>query len=96
MIENIFKEIENHLQLINNIKQDDKFFANNSISFADCNAPAFFSMLKEFEIHFNKVILKPDGIKVYEKTLEDHENLSREYKRYGYEIRTWIANKLLA
>ena len=96
MIENIFKEIENHLQLINNIKQDDKFFANNSISFADCNAPAFFSMLKEFEIHFNKVILKPDGIKVYEKTLEDQENLSREYKRYGYEIRTWIANKLLA
>jgi len=56
----------------------------------------FFSMLKEFEIHFNKVILKPDEIKVYEKTLEDHETLSREYKRYGYEIRTWIANKLLA
>lgn len=96
MIENIFKEIEYHLQLINNIKQEDKYFANNAISFADCNTPAFFSMLKEFEIHFNKVILKPDGIKVYEKTLEDHENLSREYKRYGYEIRTWIANKLLA
>jgi hypothetical protein len=82
--------------LINNIKQEDKFLANNSISFADCNTPAFFTMLKEFEIHFNKVILKPDGIKDYEKTIENQENLSREYKRYGFEIRTWIANKLLA
>ena len=55
MIENIFKEIENHLQLINNISKEDKYLASdNEVSLADCNTPAFFSMLKEFEIHFNK------------------------------------------
>ena len=70
--------------------------AHNEVSLADCNAPAFFSMLKEFEIHFNKEVLRPSEIKLYEKNLQDHESLLREYKRYGFEIRTWIANKLLA
>ena len=96
MIENIFKEIENHLLLINNISKEDKFLAHNEVSLADCNAPAFFSMLKEFEIHFNKEVLRPSEIKLYEQNLQDHESLLREYKRYGFEIRTWIANKLLA
>ena len=53
-------------------------------------------MLKEFEIHFNKEVLRPSEIKLYEKNLQDHESLLREYKRYGFEIRTWITNKLLA
>ena len=96
MIENIFKEIENHLLLINNISKEDKFLAHNEVSLADCNTPAFFSMLKEFEIHFNKEVLRPSEIKLYEKNLQDHDSLLREYKRYGFEIRTWIANKLLA
>ena len=96
MIENIFKEIENHLQLINDIRKENKYLASNSVSLSDCNTPAFFSMLKEFEIHFNKQVVRPNTIKTYESMIEDHENLYKEYKRYGFEIRTWIANKLLA
>tara|TARA_B100000927_G_scaffold17212_1_gene13330 strand:+ start:715 stop:1359 length:645 start_codon:yes stop_codon:yes gene_type:complete len=96
MIENIFKEIENHLQLINDVRKENKYLASNSVSLSDCNTPAFFSMLKEFEIHFNKQVVRPNTIKTYESMIEDHENLYKEYKRYGFEIRTWIANKLLA
>jgi len=96
MIENIFKEIENHLLLINNIKKEEKYLASNEVSLADCNAPAFFSMLKEFEIHFNKEVIKPNEIRIYEENLQMHKNLYKEYKRYGFEIRTWIANKLLS
>ena len=96
MIENIFKEIENHLQLINDVRKVNKYLASNSVSLSDCNTPAFFSMLKEFEIHFNKQVVRPNTIKTYESMIEDHENLYKEYKRYGFEIRTWIANKLLA
>ena len=95
MIENIFKEIDKHLQLINDIRKEDRYLASDSVSLSDCNTPAFFSMLKEFEIHFNKQAMRPDAIKTYESTIEDHENLYKEYKRYGFEIRTWIANKLL-
>ena len=96
MIENIFKEIENHLQLINNIRKEEKYLASNEVSLADCNTPAFFSMLKEFEIHFNKEVMKPNEIRIYEENLQMHKNLYKEYKRYGFEIRTWIANKLLS
>ena len=96
MIENIYKEIENHLQLINDVRKVNKYLASNSVSLSDCNTPAFFSMLKEFEIHFNKQVVRPNTIKTYESMIEDHENLYKEYKRYGFEIRTWIANKLLA
>ena len=96
MIENIFKEIKNHLQLINDVRKENKYLASNSVSLSDCNTPAFFSMLKEFEIHFNKQVVRPNTIKTYESMIEDHENLYKEYKRYGFEIRTWIANKLLA
>lgn len=96
MIKNIFKEIENHLQLINNIRKEEKYLASNEVSLADCNTPAFFSMLKEFEIHFNKEVIKPNEIRIYEENLQMHKNLYKEYKRYGFEIRTWIANKLLS
>ncbi len=96
MIENIFKEIENHLLLINNIRKEEKYLASNEVSLADCNTPAFFSMLKEFEIHFNKEVMKPNEIRIYEENLQMHKNLYKEYKRYGFEIRTWIANKLLS
>lgn len=96
MIENIFKEIENHLLLINNIRKEEKYLASNEVSLADCNTPAFFSMLKEFEIHFNKEVIKPNEIRIYEENLQMHKNLYKEYKRYGFEIRTWIANKLLS
>jgi len=96
MIENIFKEIENHLLLINNIRKEEKYLASNEVSLADCNTPAFFSMLKEFEIHFNKEVVKPKEIRIYEENLQMHKNLYKEYKRYGFEIRTWIANKLLS
>lgn len=96
MIENIFKEIENHLLLINNIRKEEKYLASHEVSLADCNAPAFFSMLKEFEIHFNKEVIKPNEIRIYEENLQMHKNLYKEYKRYGFEIRTWIANKLLS
>lgn len=96
MIENIFKEIENHLLLINNIRKEEKYLAFNEVSLADCNTPAFFSMLKEFEIHFNKEVVKPKEIRIYEENLQMHKNLYKEYKRYGFEIRTWIANKLLS
>ena len=95
MIENIFKEIENHLQLINDIRKENRYLASDTISLSDCNMPAFFSMLKEFEIHFNRQAKRPQEIKNYESNIEDHENLFKEYKRYGFEIRTWIANKLL-
>ena len=96
MIESIFKEIESHLQLINNIRKKEKYLAFNEVSLADCNTPAFFSMLKEFEIHFNKEVVKPKEIRIYEENLQMHKNLYKEYKRYGFEIRTWIANKLLS
>jgi len=96
MIESIFKEIESHLQLINNIRKKEKYLAFNEVSLADCNTPAFFSMLKEFEIHFNKEVVKPKEIRIYEENLQIHKNLYKEYKRYGFEIRTWIANKLLS
>ncbi len=95
MIENIFKEIENHLQLINEIRKKNRYLASDSISLSDCNTPAFFAMLKEFEIHFNRQAMRPEEIKNYESIIEDHKNLFKEYKRYGFEIRTWIANKLL-
>jgi len=95
MIENIFQEIENHLQLINDIRKENRYLASDTVSLSYCNMPAFFSMLKEFEIHFNKQVQRPEEIKNYESTIEDHENLFKEYKRYGFEIRTWIANKLL-
>ena len=39
--------------------------------------------------------MRPEEIKNYESIIEDHKNLYKEYKRYGFEIRTWIANKLL-
>ena len=96
MIENIFKEIENHLLLINNIRKEEKYLASNEVSLAECNTLAFFSMLKEFEIHFNKEVIKPNEIRIYEENLQMHKNLYKEYKRYGFEIRTWIANKLLS
>jgi len=96
MIENIFKEIENHLEMINDIRKKEKYLASDKVSLADCNTPAFFSMLKEFEIHFNREVIKPNEIKIYEDCLQTHKNLFKEYKRYGFEIRTWIANKLLS
>ena len=96
MIDNIFKEIENNLKLIFQIKGSNLYLANSSISLADCNTPAFFSMLKEFEKHFNKEVEKNDNFVEYEKTLLSDKVLLKEYKRYGFEIRNWIANKLLA
>ena len=95
MIENIFKEIESHLLLIDDLRKENRYLASDSVSFSDCNTPAFFSMLKEFEIHFNRQAMRPEEIKNYESIIEDHKNLFKEYKRYGFEIRTWIANKLL-
>ena len=96
MIDNIFKEIESNLKLIFQIKGSNLYLANSSISLADCNAPAFFSMLKEFEKHFNKDVEKTDNFVEYEKTLLSDKVLLKEYKRYGFEIRNWISNKLLA
>ena len=96
MIDNIFKEIENNLKLIFQIKGSNLYLANSSISLADCNTPAFFSMLKEFEKHFNKEVEKTDSFVEYEKALFLDKVLLKEYKRYGFEIRNWIANKLLA
>ena len=96
MIDNIFKEIENNLKLIFQIRESNIYLANSSISLADCNTPAFFSMLKEFEKHFNKEVEKTDNFVEYEKALFLDKVLLKEYKRYGFEIRNWIANKLLA
>jgi hypothetical protein len=53
-------------------------------------------MLKEFENHFNKQVEKSNSFIEYEKVLQSDQNLFKEYKRYGFEIRNWIANKLLA
>ena len=53
-------------------------------------------MLKEFEKHFNKEVEKTDSFNEYEKALFLDKVLLKEYKRYGFEIRNWIANKLLA
>ena len=69
--------------------------ASSSLSLADCGTPAFFSMLKEFEIHFNHEIKKTDDFLKYEKSLNENVYLNKEYKRYGFEIRNWISNKLL-
>ena len=44
----------------------------------------FFSMLKEFEIHFNKEVIKPNEIRIYEENLQMHKNLYKEYKLYGF------------
>ena len=96
MIDNIFKEIENNLNLIFQIKGSNLYLASSSMSLADCNTPAFFSMLKEFENHFNKQVEKSNSFIEYEKVLQSDQNLFKEYKRYGFEIRNWIANKLLA
>ena len=52
MIDNIFKEIENNLNLVFQIKGSNLYLASSSMSLSDCNTPAFFSMLKEFENHF--------------------------------------------
>ena len=96
MIDNIFKEIENNLNLVFQIKGSNLYLASSSMSLADCNTPAFFSMLKEFENHFNKQVEKSNSFIEYEKVLQSDQNLFKEYKRYGFEIRNWIANKLLA
>ena len=96
MIDNIFKEIEDNLKLIFEIKGSNLYLANSFFSLADCNTPAFFSMLKEFEKHFNKEVKKTDNFVEYEKILLSDKVLLKEYKRYGFEIRNWIANKLLA
>ena len=53
-------------------------------------------MLKEFENHFNKRIDKSNSFIDYENIIQSDKNLFKEYKRYGFEIRNWIANKLLA
>ena len=96
MIDNIFKEIENNLNLVFQIKGSNLYLASSSMSLADCNTPAFFSMLKEFENHFNRQVEKSNSFIEYEKVLQSDQNLFKEYKRYGFEIRNWIANKLLA
>tara|TARA_Y100000996_G_C22531135_1_gene646504 strand:+ start:632 stop:1276 length:645 start_codon:yes stop_codon:yes gene_type:complete len=96
IIENIFKDLSSNLNLVFKIKGEDIFLANSSISFADCNTPSFFSMLKEFEKHFNKEVNKSDQFLKYEDNLQNHNTLNKEYKRYGFEIRNWISNKLLA
>tara|TARA_B100000965_G_scaffold139086_1_gene115761 strand:- start:497 stop:1141 length:645 start_codon:yes stop_codon:yes gene_type:complete len=96
MINNIFNELEAHLNLLLRIKEDNIFLASSSLSLADCGTPAFFSMLKEFEIHFNHEIKKSDDFLKYEKSLNENIFLNKEYKRYGFEIRNWISNKLLA
>ena len=96
MVDNIFKEIENNLKLIFQIKGSNLYLASSNISLADCNTPAFFSMLKEFENHFNKRIDKSNSFIDYENIIQSDKNLFKEYKRYGFEIRNWIANKLLA
>ena len=96
MINNIFNELEAHLNLLLRIKEDNIFLASSSLSLADCGTPAFFSMLKEFEIHFNHEIKKSDDFLKYEKSLNENVYLNKEYKRYGFEIRNWISNKLLA
>ncbi len=96
MISNIFIELEANLNLIFRIKGDNVFLASSGLSLADCSAPAFFSMLKEFEIHFNQQIKKSDEFLKYEKSLNENISLNKEYKRYGFEIRNWISNKLLA
>ena len=96
IIENIFKELSSNLDLVFKIQEEDIFLASSNISFADCNTPSFFSMLKEFEKHFNKELNKSDKFLKYEDNLLKHINLNKEYKRYGFEIRNWISNKLLA
>ena len=96
MVDSIFKEIENNLKLIFQIKGSNLYLASSNISLADCNTPAFFSMLKEFENHFNKRIDKSNSFIDYENIIQSDKNLFKEYKRYGFEIRNWIANKLLA
>ena len=95
MINNIFNELETNLNLILRIKGDNIFLASSSLSLADCGTPAFFSMLKEFEIHFNQKIKKSDEFLKYEKSLNEDVFLNKEFKRYGFEIRNWISNKLL-
>ena len=95
MVDSIFKEIENNLKLIFQIKGSNLYLASSNISLADCNTPAFFSMLKEFENHFNKRIDKSNSFIDYENIIQSDKNLFKEYKRYGFEIRNWIANKLL-
>ena len=96
MINNIFNELETNLNLILRIKGDNIFLASSSLSLADCGTPAFFSMLKEFEIHFNQQTKKSDEFLKYEKSLNEDVFLNKEFKRYGFEIRNWISNKLLA
>jgi len=35
-------------------------------------------MLKEFEIHFNKEVVKPKESRIYEENLQIHKNLYKE------------------
>lgn len=96
MIENIFQEIQKNIDLVFELQGSDKFLASDDLSLSDCGAPSFFSMLKEFEIHFQKQINKSEKFKKYEILLLEHPTTVKEYKRYGYEIRNWISSKLLA
>ena len=48
--------------------------------------------LKDILIKVNK----SDQFLKYQDNLQNHNTLNKEYKRYGFEIRNWISNKLLA
>jgi len=96
MISNIFQEIQKNIDLVFKLQNNSKFFATEHLGLCDCGTPSFFSMLKEFEIHFQKEIEKSEKFKKYELSILEHPTTFKEYKRYGYEIRNWISSKLLA